>query len=399
MALYADTPNATAYYSFFSFDTDWQAENDRFVVFARRMLGGSLLQTEITNQDIWQCLETALLKYGQVLNENKTKFDAVYFLGLKPQNDIRYELVQPAPNFNFIDQFMQSVSAGAGLAGNFESKLCYVTLEAWKQDYDLKTDLYGPDATLLFDSLDSSQYNRIRIMNVFHFPPWIAYRFFNSNSLLNFLNNEFRFESFTPETLFYVLPIADDILRMGMMQLSNKVRRSNYSYEITGRTLRIFPMPTASQAINGLGKLFMRVSILPTALDDGASFGGSENGNTITGPSTLPFKNLVYQDIANDAGKNWIREYALAECKRLLGYHRRKYKQGVPLADRDIQLDGEEFVAEAKEKQDLLETKLVELLDAMSTNSVFTRQLEQADNLKKYLELIPIPPKALFRIG
>lgn len=395
MPSYADTPHATPYWDFFNFDQEWQQENDRFYVFAKRMLGGSVLQVELTQKDIWSCYERALLKYGQILNEYKTKYDSVYFFGLKPQDDIRYELVQPAPNFNYIDKFAQQLSIGAGLAGNYESKYCYINLVRLQQDYDLKEELYGPDNTLLYDSLDPSEYNRIRIMTVFHFPPWLSYRFFNSNSLMNYLNNEFRFESFTPETMFYVLPVADDALRMGMQQLSNKVRRSNYSYEISGRIFRVLPIPVLQEP----GKIFMKVSIMPTALGDDAIFGDINNGGRVSGPSTIPFKNLVYQDIKNDAGRNWIREYGLALCKELLGMGRTKFTAGIPLADRDIQMNGSELLSQSKEEKDKLETKIVELLDEVSSDKILERQVLKAENLKKYLELTPIPPKSLFKIG
>ena len=52
-------------------------------------------------------------------------------------------------------------------------------------------------------------------------------RFFDSTSAINYLNNEFSFESFTPETVFYVLPVFEDVLRGGQLDLSQRVRRSN----------------------------------------------------------------------------------------------------------------------------------------------------------------------------
>ena len=53
----------------------------------------------------------------------------------------------------------------------------------------------------------------MQISEVFHFNPQAAYRFFDTTSAINYLNNEFSFESFTPETIFYVLPVFEDILK------------------------------------------------------------------------------------------------------------------------------------------------------------------------------------------
>ena len=83
------------------------------------------------------------------------------------------------------------------------------------------------------------QRQRCSISEVFHFNPQAAYRFFDTTSAINYLNNEFSFESFTPETIFYVLPVFEDILRAGQLDLSNRVRRSNYSYKIIGTKIRI----------------------------------------------------------------------------------------------------------------------------------------------------------------
>ena len=66
----------------------------------------------------------------------------------------------------------------------------------------------------------------MKIVEVFHFNPQAAYRFFDTTSAINYMNNEFSFESFTPETIFYVLPVFEDILRAGQLDLSNRVRRS-----------------------------------------------------------------------------------------------------------------------------------------------------------------------------
>ena len=42
------------------------------------------------------------------------------------------------------------------------------------------------------------------------------------------------------------LPVFEDILRAGQLDLSNRVRRSNFSYKIIGTKIRIYPMPTTN---------------------------------------------------------------------------------------------------------------------------------------------------------
>ena len=85
-----------------------------------------------------------------------------------------------------------------------------------------------------------------------------------------------------------MLPVWEDVLRGGMFELSNKVRRSNFSYELHGSNnlLRIFPVPT--QQYN----LFFTYNLLDateTALDpsDPASNGAANVSN-------VPFGNIEY---------------------------------------------------------------------------------------------------------
>jgi hypothetical protein len=119
-------------------------------------------------------------------------------------------------------------------------------------------ELKDGDGNLLFSSSLNDPPSRMKIMEVFHFSPQAAYRFFDTTSAINYLNNEFSFESFTPETVFYVLPVFEDVLRGGMMDMSNRVRRSNYSYTTQGTKVRIYPTPTSNSSSTP-SKLWIRV--------------------------------------------------------------------------------------------------------------------------------------------
>ena len=100
------------------------------------------------------------------------------------------------------------------------------------------------DGIALFDTQATGSKSKMKIMEVYHFSQQNSYRFFDTTSAINYLANEFSFESFTPETIFYVLPVFEDILRAGQLKVSQKVRRSNYSYQIIGTKIRDFPKPT-----------------------------------------------------------------------------------------------------------------------------------------------------------
>lgn len=55
-----------------------------------------------------------------------------------------------------------------------------------------------------------------------------------------------------------------------------------------------------------------------------------------------------------------IREWALADCKYMLGRIRGKYPGGLPAAGGDRQLDGADLIAEAREDKDRLKQEVIE---------------------------------------
>ena len=134
-------------------------------------------------------------------------------------------------------------------------------------------------------------------------------------SAINYLNNEFSFESFTPETIFYVLPVFEDILRAGQLDLSNRVRRSNYSYKVTGTKIRIYPTPTTNNK-----KLWIRVRQFPDpnspAYNDQLLYHGVSSMSTAYRLETFHIQRI------NSIGKQWIRQYCLALSMEQLGYIR-----------------------------------------------------------------------------
>jgi len=85
---------------------------------------------------------------------------------------------------------------------------------------------------------------RAEIRDIFHFSPTSAYRFFDTTSAINYLHNQFSFESFTPETVFYLLPIWEDVLRATQLKQSHNIRRSHHSFALNDNILKIFPVPT-----------------------------------------------------------------------------------------------------------------------------------------------------------
>ena len=224
----------------------------------------------------------------------------------------------------------------------------------------------------------------MKIIEVFHFSPSNSYRFFDTTSAINYLANEFAFESYTPETVFYILPVFEDVLRAGMLDMSTRVRRSNYSYKITGTKIRVFPTPTGDPVKPK--KIWIRVGFSPDSLNP------SYNDDSIYGVSNLsnvPFGRLEFSKI-NSIGRQWVRQYTMALSTELLGLVRSKFAS-VPIPGSDLQLNGAELVNNGREDQSSLRDSLTAMLDELTYSSMLEDEATASENLTRMLKNIPIP--------
>lgn len=361
------------------------------VTFVKRRLGDDILSVELTKKQIWSCFEESFLEYGSIVNQYQAKSQLLSLLG--SQTGSLNEATQkfPRDTLNYIVRLAEPYAVEAGLGGTYNSVSGAISLRQNVQDYDLYTDLLDPSTNIPVVSSSLNPGNRkMRIFEVMHFNPSAAYRFFDTTSAINYLNNEFSFESFTPETVFYVLPVFEDILRGGQMNLSNRVRRSNYSYKITGTKIRIFPSPTADNPL----KLFIRVGFENDPLNPSIP-DASING--VSNLSNVPYGNFTFAKV-NSIARQWIRQYALALCKELLGMIRSKFGS-IPIPGAELQLDGADLKSTAKEEKDRLRTDLKEMLDSMTYNKLIEIKSAEVDNLQKILKATPIPLGRVITIG
>jgi C4-type Zn-finger protein len=97
---------------------------------------------------------------------------------------------------------------------------------------------------------------------------------------------------------------------------------------------------------------------------------------------------MVYTDI-NDVGKQWIRKYALALAKELLGYIRGKYS-GIPIPNAEITLNGSDLLSAGQTEKEGLITELKEILDSMSRQAQLERKQAESDALQMQMNKIPL---------
>ena len=390
MSTFANTVSPTPF-GLFDADSSFVSEADSMVTFVKRKLGDDILSVELTKKQVWACFEETLMEYGSIVNQYQAQSQLMNLMGFPTGSSISgsfdigphgFEQLLPRENNEFPLRQAEPYAMDAGIGGSYNAVSGSIPLIKNKQDYDIYQDMVDDAGNTIFSNAVNTPQTRLKIMEVYHFSPQAGYRFFDTTSAINYLNNEFSFESFTPETVFYVLPVFEDILRAGQMDISNRVRRSNYSYRVTGTKIRIFPTPTQEQPLN----LWFRVAFAPNP------FKPSYNDATIYGVSNLsniPYGNLQFQRI-NSIGRQWIRQYCLASSKELLGYIRSKFTT-VPIADTELNMNGTELVSQGQEEKTNLRTELKEMLDGMTYGKMIEAEADQVENLQRILRGIPIP--------
>jgi len=387
MATFSTINNPTPF-GFYDLEDDFKNEADSMVTFVKRKLGDDILSVELTKKQIFACFEESVLEYSSILNQYQAKSQLVNYLGFPTGSDGKTFLSGseekfPRDNLEYLSRFAEPYAMEAGIGGSYNMISGSIKLESNRQDYDIYEDLKHSNGNTVFEEAKG----KIKIVEVYHFNPQAAYRFFDTTSAINYLNNEFSFESFTPETIFYVLPVFEDILRAGQLDLSNRVRRSNYSYRVDGTKIRLFPTPT------GDGKeLWLRVRQYPNpnspAYKDATIHGVSNMSN-------LPFGNIPYKGI-NSIGRQWIRQFTLALSKETLGHIRSKFGS-IPVPGAEVSLNGSDLLSQGREDKEKLITSLKEMLDTMTYDKLIEVQSLRAENMNKQLKFVPMPNgKAIF---
>jgi len=319
----------------------------------------------------------------------------------------------PRETLDYLIRRAEPYASDAFVGGVSNAIRGYIELEHDKQDYnvykdliipfegkELKLDEYNYDENQLsiFNPvykdkiLPSATPSKLKINEIFHFSPQAAYRFFDTTSAINYLNNQFSFESFTPETVFYVLPVFEDLLRAGQLDISNRVRRSNYSYKLQGQELRIFPRPTQDNPQN----LFIKFSFpsdpfKPNLPYDDSSIDGVSN------LSNIPFGNINFSKI-NQMSRQWIRQYTLALCKETLGLIRSKFS-AVPIPGSDVQLNGSDLINQGREDKTKLSETLTETLDKLTYQKLLEADAAQSEAMLNILRRVPVPNGRAIIIG
>lgn len=376
-------------FGFFDADPAFQSEADGMVTFVKRKLGDDVLPVELTSRQIWAAFEESIVEYGAIVNMFQIRSQLAGLLGSPTGSSGSLTNKYPHQTLDFLLRQAEPYIQETGLGGVYKTDMCYLNIESGRQDYNLYSELRVSSGSLsglnYFNTLPSGSHSRLKVWEVMHFEPFASQHFLlNASNVTNFLANEFNYESYVNSTVFYVLPIFEDVLRRGMLEAAARVRRSNYSYELRGGgDLRIYPIPTTNTVAD---RLWIRVGTnndpMNPPFQDDSIYG-------VSGFSNAPFGNIQYGTI-NDVGRWWIREMAFSLAQEMLGRIRSKFKS-IPIPNSEVTLNGEELVTQAIDKQEKLREQLRDDLEKLTVPSLISQEADKAEAVLRMLKLIPIP--------
>ena len=189
----------------------------------------------------------------------------------------------------------------------------------------------------------------------------------------------FGYGQYSPGINFLLLPISFDVQLLQAIEFNDQIRRSNYTYQLVGSKLRVFPIPTRSGEY--FFEYYKRIDRDNTLVDDG--------DNIITNISNVPYEVIMYSSI-NSVGRQWIRHYTLAGVKELLGYVRGKYNT-IPVPGSEATLNQAELFADARSEKEQLVQSLRETLEQSSRQMQLEQRAKESESHRAILQDLPIP--------
>ena len=224
----------------------------------------------------------------------------------------------------------------------------------------------------------------LEIKRVFYESPPAIVKFFDPYAgtgagVMNVMDS-FGWSGYSPAINFVLMPLNYDLQVIQQIEMSDTVRRSNYSFEVQNNKLRLFPIPDGS-----VSKLYFQFLLKSERLANSIS----GNTGSIANVSNVPYTNPVYTYI-NSVGRSWIFEYALTLSKEMLGYVRGKYTT-VPIPGSEVTMNQQDLLSSATAEKTALIDRLRAYLDETSREKLLERRSLETEYRQKELNQVPQP--------
>ena len=366
-------------YGYYDLDNVFASDIDKFSDWAARRLGYPIEDVELIDMNFYAAFEDAVTKYGTLVSLFNARDNLINLSGLPTGSESLTQQYIPS-TLSGIFRLSKQYGTEAGSGGTQIYYTGSIALESNRQVYDLKDT-----GSVTLEAGDFSS-NVFTIRKIFHnalpganVDPYTST--FGNNQILS----EFGWNDTIRD--YTVMPLNYELLRTQAIEMSDQIRKSAYSFQLTGTRLRIFPIPVEDVT------LYFHYTIDSDIMPISGSSSAGETTGVISDISNIPYDNVNYY-LLNDLAKDWIKRYALTICKETLGLIRGKYS-ALPFGDSDITLNASDLLTQASAEQESLVTELKEILDSTSRQAQLERK--QAEKVAMQEQLLGVPLKIYVR--
>ena len=362
------------------------------VAFTYKRLGGDVLDIELTEYNVYAAYEEAVLEYSYIINIHQSKNILSDVLGattgtFDQDGEIKtgptdVALKFPRVSFAYTTKVGEGAGAKVAIGGTQNIYSASFNVTASVQDYDLQEIV-----STLADDSDMPFFNKVgnkkvEIRKVFYKSPYVMWRFFGYYGGLSVVGNLHNYGQWSDDSTFELIPTWQNKLQAMAFEDSVYTRISHYSYEIRNNKLRLFPTPSAHAA----EKIWFEFSVNEDPWEEDSDRESGVSG--VNNMGTIPFANIPYANI-NSIGKQWIRRYALAVSKEMLGQIRGKFST-VPIPGESVTLNHSELISQAKDEKEKLREELKTVLDEMTYAKLAEQDAAKLESATKAQQNIPV---------
>ena len=360
-----DTP-----FGFYDSDTDFTSSAPQVADWCARRLGYPLVDIELQAINFFTCFEEAINEYGSQLYHFQIINSFHTLEGTATGSDLNNSIIAPnlGNTVNIAEQYGSEID-GAG--GNYKLEKGTLNVVAGQQGYDLLSDVSS--------SLSGSEAAYLK--RVYHYAPSAINRYFDpyagTGTGIQSLMQSFGFGNMSPGVNFMLMPMYFDVLKVQAIEMNDAIRKSAYHFDVeNNRYLKLFPIPKQNYTLH---YEYVLKSVANNPVKD--------KTNGVTNISNVPYTSPTYK-LINEPGRQWIRRYALALAKEMLGSVRGKY-QSVPIPGDTTTLDYSRLLSEAASEKTTLIEELKTVLEATTRVKQLERQNQEAQLTQETFYKVP----------
>lgn len=375
-----------------------QTEQTKLFKRIRYFLGEPVMGVELTDEQIEECICMAIEEYSSYINNWVMQNRLGEMLGLPSEIDFTMKYVSNSLYFEKAYVQAYSEQQGMGVNGVRELKTAAITLSAGTQDYIV------PAGREINDVL------------------WFTPSFINLYGLDPFANTNIAFSefgaSFAGHTLYHVMPVFDTILTAQAAELRNRVRGSEYSYIIKPgangtKVIKLFPIPSPNNSnsspsfgigggVGTPGTLFYyyydKENLYGNPLYSGSTANpgwtgysqtqvdaGYQGNGLVSNPADAQLNFISYNQL-NSVSQRWVKRFALALAKEILGLGiRGKFNGQLPIPGAELTLNKDDLINTGRDDQEKLMTELKEQLAELNYDKIMEKRAAIQEAINKNL--------------